>query len=112
MASFVERGIAMRIEDMRADEVAERRAHEYVGRPMVMPEKPSANHRGCRAICQNLDPGFGILMSDYGSHRHGKHGMTCGKGSVYGVVLPEISMVVALPGALASCDDLHRRIYQ
>jgi hypothetical protein len=98
------------MEDVCADEVAERGADEYVGRPVVAAEQPSTAY-GCRcAVGEHFDPRTRIFMRNHAGHGHGEHRMPRGKRRIDVVVTPEITIAIALARALPSRSELHRSV--
>src|ERR1700739_2349457 len=109
-AGFAEIRIAVCVKNVTANEIAEGRANEGVGRKVVVCCETRYGH-GCGCtVKERLHPPAGIFMSNDRRHGPAKHGMSGRERTVDPMFLPEAAIAGTFARSLAPRDDLKNGI--
>ena len=107
MTGIAEIGIAMRVVDVRADQVSEGAADENVGREVIAAGEPSDGYGKRCAVSHHFDPRPWIFVADHTHHSPHKHWVAGGKGRIHASMLPEAAVARTIIGAFSSGNELH-----
>ena len=62
MAGLAQVRVAVRVEDVPRNQIAEHVANEKIGRPVITANEPTGGHGRCRAVRHRLHPRAGVFM--------------------------------------------------